>query len=450
MKKMNSVKKLVAVSLMSMFILSACSSGAKTDQTEKSNTVESETKTSVEVQSKEKVTLRYSTFMVGTHVLAKAEEKLLGRFNELYGDSVDLVVEELPTDTAYTEKMKVLAATNELPNLVGGKNGVRDIAIKNGQAVDLRELFAQDPEFRSQFLDEAIEANTMEDGSIYSLATDSVVVGYYYNKEIFAEVGIKPADTWEEFDSNCEKLLSKGYIPLALMTGENSWTTNILLSAMIAAESKVGLDFMNTRYPETYQTPEVISALTRMQTYLQKYTTPDALGAQYANAANNFEQEQVAMIANGPWMITDFSNPEKSVAGFEQKVAVASFPGGGLVSDYQEGYVVCAETDAEKQAAFELLKVFADAESQKIRLENANTVPCVKLEISDEYKKANPLFSDYIELSNSAKYRFSLFDYMAYPAVVDAFGKYYPELAFGNITPQEMAKKLDEAASKQQ
>jgi hypothetical protein len=40
------------------------------------------------------------------------------------------------------------------------------------------------------------------------------------------------------------------------------------------------------------------------------------------------------------------------------------------------------------------------------------------------------------------------FDIQSYPSVVDAFGQLYPELANGNITAEEMAAKLDEAAAK--
>ena len=40
----------------------------------------------------------------------------------------------------------------------------------------------------------------------------------------------------------------------------------------------------------------------------QNYTTQDAIGGKYENAANNFLAGQTAMLANGPWMIGDFSD----------------------------------------------------------------------------------------------------------------------------------------------
>ena len=87
-----------------------------------------------------KVTIHYSTYAVGTHLSAPFETAFLERFKEKYGDKIEVVVEELPSDPVYTDKMKTLAATNELPDMVDGKNGLRDLSIKNGQAVELKEF----------------------------------------------------------------------------------------------------------------------------------------------------------------------------------------------------------------------------------------------------------------------------------------------------------------------
>ncbi|MBQ9247217.1 MAG: extracellular solute-binding protein, partial [Ruminococcus sp.] len=174
---------------------------------------------------------------------------------------------------------------------------------------------------------EALAANTTEDGKIYSITAAVQAVGYFYNTEMFERAGITPAETWDEFWSNCDKLLDIGVYPLCLMTGENSWTTNLLLANMIGGKGEDGVKLMNTKYPETYQTPEVIAALEDMQVALQKYATPDALGAAYANAANNFLTEQGAIIFNGSWMIDSFANAENANEGLADRVGFALYPG---------------------------------------------------------------------------------------------------------------------------
>lgn len=398
----------------------------------------------------EKVQVTYPTYAVGTHLSAAPEQACIARFEEEYGDVYELVLEELPSDTAYTDKMKTLAATNELPDVIDGKNGLRDLAIKNGQAIDLTPFLEADTNFRDNVIGaEAIAANTSEDGKIYSVVGQAQAIGYFYNKDLFAQAGIEPAATWEDFWANCEKLVEAGITPMALMTGENSWTTNLLLAAMVGGKGEAGVELMNTKYPETYQTPEMIAALEDMQVALQKYTTADALGAAYANAANNFFTENAAMIMNGAWMIADFSNLEKAEEGFADKVGFALYPGNGLIQTYAEGYSICADTPEEQEAAWAWIKTLIGTEAQYDFMTLSGSIPTSsEIEISEEYKAENPLFAANVDAVQQAEYSVATFDVMAYATVVDAFGQYYPELAAGSLDAAGMAAKLDEAAAK--
>ncbi len=403
----------------------------------------------VMVASADKIQIRYATYEVGTHLSAPAETYMLERFNELYGDQYELIVEELPTDTEYTNKMKTLVTAKELPYVIDGKNGLRDLAIKNGLCVDLKPFLDADPDFRDNVIGpEAIAANTSEDGKIYSVVPDLMAIGYFYNKTMFEQAGIKPAETWEEFWTNCDALLNIGVYPLTLMTGENSWTTNLLLAAMIGGKGEAGVKLMNTKYPETYQTPEMIEALGEIQVALQKYATPDALGAAYANAANNFLTEQSAIIFNGSWMIESFSNQELANEGLADRIGFALYPGKGMVKTYAEGYSICAPTPETQQGAWELLKLKCSKELQEKRLELAGNLPVSPtLEISQEYLDQNPLFAANAAGVAEADYAVQTFDVTAYASVVDAFSVYYPELAAGTLDAAGMAAKLDEAAA---
>jgi raffinose/stachyose/melibiose transport system substrate-binding protein len=393
------------------------------------------------------VVINYPHYAVGTHLSAPAWNSFYQRFTEKYKGKIDLRIEELPSDTLYADKMKVLAATRELPDVVDGKDGVRTLAIQNGQAVDLKPYLDSDPDFRDNVVGSAaIAANTI-DGKVYSIATSAQVLGYYYNKELFQKAGISPAKTWDEWFSNCEKLKALGVAPIALMTGENQWTTNLILSAMVSSRGTTGQTFMNTKYPQTYQTPEMIAALTDIQRCLRNYTTPDALGAAYANAANNFLMEQAAIISNGPWMIGDFSNPQKTLPGFDKKVGWSMFPGDGLTMSFAEGHVLCAPPE-RREAAWTLIKEMAARESQMERLRLSGQLPsAADLEIPQDVRNAMPLVADIANAIGKVKYHGDTFSVVAYASVIDAMGRYYPELAAGTLSPAQMAARLDEAAA---
>ena len=392
----------------------------------------------------ERVKIYYPTYSVGTHSFAIAEKKILDSFNERYGNEIELVVDEIVSDWSYIQMMEVLASTGELPNVLEGKNGIRELAIQSGKAVDLRELFNQNPDFRSLFSDEVIKANTMEDGSIYSLAADTVVIGYYYNQSIFDEVGIKPAATWDEFNMNCEKLLQAGYTPLGMSTRHNSWGTNLFLSAIIASYDSEGLELMSTACPTTYKVPAVLYGLEQIRYYFQNYTTEDAIGGNFKVATDHFLNEEVAMIANGPWMIDEINDSLKAPEGFSERVDVALFPESSIIALYQEGYVVCADTEEEKQAAFKLLEVLTDKEAQLTRLEYSSALPSADIEISDSIKMKNPILARYIDLYHNAETQFKALDWVASPEVINILAESYPKLANNQMTPEELVDLLDE------
>lgn len=396
------------------------------------------------------VEIHYTTYKVGTSVASKAETKKLERFNELYGDKIKLIVEEVPSDDSYIKKMKTLAASNALPDVLDGKQGLVEIAKKNGQIVELSEVFSNDEKFKNEIGEAAIKSNTV-DGKIYSIPVSRQIIGYYYNSEIFDKAGIKPAKTWDEFFANCDKIKELGIAPVALMTGENAWTTNLMLGARVASINEAGEKLMNTLYPKTYQTPEFIEGLDTMRRLLVDYTTPDAIGAIYANAANNFCQGKAAIIANGPWMISDFSDPEKSPEGFDKKVKVAAFPEDTIISDFSVGMMLCTDgkSDKIKNAAIDFLKFYTGAESQKICLEMAKTFPLTaSIDISEDFLEKNPLVKQHIELSDKAKHTFKTIQKNAYAGVAAAFAKEYPNIVYGESTVEEMAANLDKVAAK--
>ena len=455
MKKGLSKAIALLMALTMILSLAACSNKAGNDADKETSTNKTETSKETgkddkaEATSTEPVEISYATFMVGSHSSAAAEEEVINAFNEMYAGQYKVVVEELPSDNAFVDKMKILASSQTLPDVLIGKNGIRELAIENGQAVNIKPFLEEDAEWMKLVGEAAMNYNMEEDGSVYSISNQRQIIGYFYNKEMFATAGITPAKTWDEFMSNNAKLKEAGFTPLALMTGENAWTTNLWLAAMIGTDGAEGNAFMNTSYPTNYSNSSVIKGLEMLKTCLKDYTTPDAVGALYANAANNFEQGNVAMIANGPWMCPDFTDETKSMPGFGDKVGVALYPEDGLVSQFEVGYVLCTngKSEEEQKGALEFLKFKTGEYAQSVFLEKAGVLPLTdNIELSAEYKAANPILSELIELSGSAKYTFENIDNTAFSAIVDETAVRYPELAFDEITPEEFAGYLTKVA----
>ncbi len=445
----NRLAKSLACIMAATMLMSLAACGQKTESVAESTEIAEESVGKEDtVSDSEPVEISYATFMVGTHASAQAEAEVIAEFNRIYDGKIKVVVEELPSDDAFVDKMKTLASSNSLPDVLIGKNGIRELAIKNGQAVNLKPFLDEDAGWMNYVGEGAMNYNMEEDGSVYSISNQRQIYGYFYNKEMFDAVGITPAKTWDEWMDNNAKLKAAGYTPLALMTGENAWTTNLWLAAYIGTDGDEGNKFMNSPYPESYNTETVVKGLEMMQKCLQDYTTADAVGAIYANAANAFEQGQTAMIANGLWMTPDFADTTKSIEGFKDKVGVALYPGDGIFSQYEVGYILCTngKSEEEQAAALEFLKFKTGKYAQSVFLEKAGVLPLTdNVDITDEYKAENPNLVETLSLAAQAKYEFGTIDNNAYETVVDEFAVRYPELVYNEITAEDFATYLTEA-----
>lgn len=359
-------------------------------------------------------------------------------------------MEEIPGDQAYVDKMKVLLSAGELPDIVyaSGYN-LLDLALEKGAVTDLTPYLDADPEWKGIFHPKSLEFNT-RNGKIYSLPYSKQLIGYFYNKELFEKAGIAgPAKTWDEFFRILDKLKAAGITPISMDTADTGWLTSLLLCSMIGTNGENGNKFMNTMQPKDYMTSEFIEAAGKIQMMFQKYTTKDAVGGKYENGANNFFAGKTAIIANGPWMIADFSNTKKVPEGFNKKVDVAIYPENGVFNGPMLGMFVASKDKEHADAAVKVVKHFTSLEGQSLLLSTIGRTPdSPKLEITPEMKEKQPLLTKLIELSKGAKYEYNDYQAQWYPNTLDVLSTDYPALALGKITPEEFAGKLTETAKK--
>jgi raffinose/stachyose/melibiose transport system substrate-binding protein len=53
-------------------------------------------------------------------------------------------------------------------------------------------------------------------GKTYALTTNRAIIGTFYNKKIFTDLGLQPPTTWSELLEVCEKIKKAGKVPIAL------------------------------------------------------------------------------------------------------------------------------------------------------------------------------------------------------------------------------------------
>ncbi len=441
-KGFKKVASVLLIGVMTMSMLTGC--GAKSE-TKETQTGGAEVASNVEVKEEnntnEIIEINFPTSWVGVSSSTEWFKNRLEAFNSQYSDKYKVVVEEIAGDQAYVDKLKVLYSSNSLPDVISA-GGYNVIDSMKDQLVDLTPYV--DDAWKATMSDVCWEVNTREDG-IYGIPYTRQVIGYFYNKELFNQAGIQePAKTWDEFFEQCDKLLAAGITPISMDTADSGWLTSLFLGAMIAA-SDTGEEFMNTTLPTDYNTKEFIEAATKIQTMFQKYTTSDAVGGKYENGASNFFMEETAIIANGPWMVSDFYDPNMVEEGFAEKIGTAIFPGDVMYNSGKIGFNIAAKTDEKIEASLEFVKFMTSEESQQKLLEMTGDIPA---DINVKSDNIYPVINEILENGNKAARSINDFQSLWYSNVVDEISIQYPLLAQGKITPEDFATALTEAAKK--
>jgi len=397
------------------------------------------------------IVINYPTFQTGVNTAAPVVNQLIQEFNEKYKGKYRIVKEDVPGDQNYFDKIMVQFGVGDLPPVIyGGGYNLLDTAIAVDAAVDLTPYVNADPAWKALYSDPGLVTNS-RNGKIYASSSEGGVIGFFYNKELFAKAGISgPAQTWEEFFAQCDKLKAAGITPLSMDTADSAWVTTLWLGAMVATTNAAGLNFMQQMNPRNYSTPEMIQCVTRIQEMFKKYTTVDAIGGAYEHAANNFLSGQTAMIANGPWMLGDFSDLSQTTADFEAKVGVAIYPGGFVFDAPIQGFIVTKQKDpALVEAAVEMVRFFTSAHAQEVALEIQGMVPASpSVGVSAAVKQKWPLLAEFLTLANAAKYRSDNLQATMFPNLLDIVSQELPRLAAGNITPEQFCKILTDGAAR--
>ncbi|MDD3109397.1 MAG: extracellular solute-binding protein, partial [Eubacteriales bacterium] len=168
------------------------------------------------------------------------------------------------------------------------------------------------------------------------------------------------------------------------------------------------------------------------------------------NAANAFLSGQTAMIANGPWMIGDFSDTTKAPEGFAEKVGVAIYPEGFAYDEPIQGYLVTRQDDPEvEKAAVEMVKFFTSAYAQTVALENQGMLPAsTNVEITQAAKDRYPLLAEFVQALEGATIRTATTQATMYPNLLDIMSAELPNLASGAMTPDQFAQALTDGAAR--
>lgn len=321
---------------------------------------------SKEKSSNEKVTIKLFTGKIET---IDVMNEIIDDFNKSQ-DKI-IVKQEYQKDASNIIKTKF--ASDDVPDIMTTyEQGFAD----EGKYLDL----GQESEWWDRMSTKMKEACTdVKTGKQYRICTNMTTAGFFYNKDIFKELGIEVPDKWEDFVTDLEKIKNeKPDVTPWFIFGNEAWHLGHLiefiphgyikstLGTVGAKKAMIDNDKAKLRFGEA-NGPMAVFAEKLVELQKKGLINADVLTATNDNCVQDFVNGKTAMFSNGMWVLSSLleANPEmKDKIGFAPYPAYMPDSKPVVLSSEDSGYSISATTK-HKEEAIEFLNFLFNAENQK-------------------------------------------------------------------------------------
>jgi len=229
---------------------------------------------------------------------ADAYDPLTEKFNEENPD-IHVTISYYDTD-GIKDACKVAASSDTLPSMWfnwGGSLG--QFYVDNGKTKDMTEFAA------ANGWDEKFSAGALQlcnlGGQLSGYPTSYNVLGVYYNKQIFSDLGIEVPTTFEEFEAILPVIKEAGIYPMET-GGLNGWHVMRWLELLIEHYAGSELHDKMNQFEESWDNEAVVQAFTKYKEWCDAGYFPDGfLTADPNDTILNMGMGASAMDLEGQW-----------------------------------------------------------------------------------------------------------------------------------------------------
>ncbi|MCP2030742.1 raffinose/stachyose/melibiose transport system substrate-binding protein [Okibacterium sp. HSC-33S16] len=362
---------------------------------------------------------------------------------------------------AYKTKIKTAIGAGQAPTMIyGWGGGTLKSYADAGQVEDLTSWFEENPDVKDRLFAGAFGAATV-DGKIYAIPIQAVQpVVFFYNKELFKQVGAEPPATWSDVMSLVKTFNDAGIAPFSL-GGQSRWTSMMWLQYMFdrVGGPEVFTDIFNGK-ADAWSHPAALEALTK----IQELVKADGFikGFNSITADSNADQAllytgKAAMMLHGSWTYGGMKNDG---GGFVQdgKLGWVPFPAvEGGVGDPKNAVgnpcnylsISSKASDEEKSAAKKYFTESLSNDDEVAAFIETGAVPVVN-GIEDQIKETeeSDFLSHVYELGANAPAFQQSWDQALSPTAAEALLNNIDQLFVLSITPEKFAQNMNETLGK--
>lgn len=281
--------------------------------------------------------------------------------------------------------------------------------VARGEIADISDLW-QEMGWDDVF-PEAVKERVTIDGKQYFVPMAMQWNPIWYRSDIFAEVGLTPPESWEEFLQACDTLSEAGYVPVAVSAA--GWTPPVARWFSILDLRLNGPDFHERLMAgeESYEDERVRRVFERLSEMHARNCFSEEI-MNYSGAAQAIFDGEAAMYNLGEWLSESYDEGIPDTFDFFSfPILDESLPRGEIVHLY--GAYMMADAE-HPQEARRFLAYLGSADSQRSNVEALNRIAS-NLDVdqslySDTYRKG-------IEFVQAADQITTLFEFNTDPQV---------------------------------
>jgi ABC-type glycerol-3-phosphate transport system substrate-binding protein len=265
---------------------------------------------------------------------------------------VELEWERVDWGDKFESQMQAKFAAGEVPDIMIGK--AQDVAtyLPSGNLAPI-------PPSVLRFVRKEALRSVSAEGRAFGAPYNAFYQGVFYNKDIFARLGLRPPRTREELDAEVGRIRAAGITPFAAEFGENWYAGNVVMQlAMGDVFDRVpdwGDKFRAGKVSFS-GSKEYRGCILELQDILRE-SWPDALAIDSSECDERFANGEAAMYVTGSWTLQTVN-----VVNPGMKLGVFPFPNSGgdakLLFEPNMTFMLSSRTDHPDEAAKVLEMIF--------------------------------------------------------------------------------------------
>ena len=261
------------------------------------------------------ITIQFAEHVADIQAQEPHLQKIITAFEESHpGIKIDITGKEV---SEHNTQMTLLAGENKLPDVFWLEQATAKEFAQNGYLSDLTDALDQYG-INDSLLPGLVHSCTV-DGKDVGMPSEVMMVGFYYNKDLFQQAGIEEVPvTYEEFLDVVDKLNAAGITPLTVGAQDNYsiWAFETMLARYGFFEKLDGLKDGSI----SWNNEDFIHYFEKVEEMREKGTfTKDISNIGYFEAKEQFLGGNAAMFNSGAWDIGDFEGSDiASKIGIDQ------------------------------------------------------------------------------------------------------------------------------------